>query len=465
MNKPIVAKFGGSNMKTSRDIRLIVDAVKRYEKPLVVVVSALYGLTDRLCRVVHSVKDDDSLIGQLHAFLMETKREIVCQFEEDPARREQVMRKLAVRIEELERYLKGIHFLGQVPDFAEDLVLSYGERLSSSLLESVLEAEGLDCEEVLPEDMGLFTDGEFGNASIDFARSREQVRQRLSGGRVYVVPGFYGISPGGKVTLLGRGGSDYSAAAIARCLDARSLDVWKDVDGFMTADPRTVPEAMPVRRLSYREAAELSYFGAKILHPRTVEPLADAGIPIRVLGIAADRPDSAPATVINGSSVISPGVVKSVAATDRIGVLRLDGPGIGSKPGILAQASSALENKGINIKSVFTALTAITMLLDDADLEPAAAAIAGLGLTAVGTVTSDSDTALVAAVGEGIRDQHGILSRITGVLAEQKVNIKIIASGPSDVAAYIIVSRGDRQKAVSAIHREFFSGPGSGRPG
>jgi aspartokinase/homoserine dehydrogenase 1 len=462
MNKPIVAKFGGSNMKTSRDIRLIVDAVKRYDKPLVVVVSALYGLTDRLYRVVHSVKDDASLIGQLHAFLLETKREIVCQFEEDPARQEQVMQKLAVRIEELERYLKGIHFLGQVPDFAEDLVLSYGERLSSSLLESVLEAEGLDCEEVLPEDMGLFTDGEFGNASIDFARSREPVRQRLSGQRIYVVPGFYGISLEGKVTLLGRGGSDYSAAAIARCLDARSLDVWKDVEGFMTADPKTVPQATPVRRLSYREAAELSYFGAKILHPRTVEPLADAGIPIRVLGIAADRPDSVPATVINGSSVISPGVVKSVAATDRIGVLRLDGPGIGSKPGILAQASSALEAKGINIKSVFTALTAITMLLDDADLEPAAAAIAGLGLAAVGGISSDSDTALVAAVGEGIRDQHGILSRITGVLAEQKINIKIIASGPSDVAAYIIVGSGDRQKAVTAIHREFFDITGTG---
>jgi aspartokinase/homoserine dehydrogenase 1 len=462
MNKPIVAKFGGSNMKTSRDIRLIVDAVKRYDKPLVVVVSALYGLTDRLYRVVHSVKDDASLIGQLHAFLLETKREIVCQFEEDPARQEQVMQKLAVRIEELERYLKGIHFLGQVPDFAEDLVLSYGERLSSSLLESVLEAEDLDCEEVLPEDMGLFTDGEFGNASIDFARSREPVRQRLSGQRIYVVPGFYGISLEGKVTLLGRGGSDYSAAAIARCLDARSLDVWKDVEGFMTADPKTVPQATPVRRLSYREAAELSYFGAKILHPRTVEPLADAGIPIRVLGIAADRPDSVPATVINGSEVISPGVVKSVAATDRIGVLRLDGPGIGSKPGILAQASSALEAKGINIKSVFTALTAITMLLDDADLEPAAAAIAGLGLAAVGAISSDSDTALVAAVGEGIRDQHGILSRITGVLAEQKINIKIIASGPSDVAAYIIVGSGDRQKAVTAIHREFFDITGTG---
>ncbi|MDD2774147.1 MAG: aspartate kinase [Elusimicrobiales bacterium] len=452
--KPIVVKFGGSNMKTSRDIRLIVDVIKRYETPLIVVVSALYGLTDRLAGTVRSVKDDAGLIVRLRQFLLEAKRDIVEQFISDPAKIKAVMDKLSVRAGELERYLKAIHLLGQTPEFAEDLILSYGERLSSSLLESLLKAEGLDCEEVLPEDMGLVTDGEFKNASIDCAASRAAVRRRLGRNTIHVVPGFYGISPDGKVNLLGRGGSDYSAAAIARCVEAKSLDVWKDVDGFMSADPGSVPDARPVRRMSYREASELAYFGAKILHPRTMEPLAGTGIPIRVHNI--NDAGAGAVSLIEEAVPAGKGGVKSVASTDRIGVLHLDGPGLGTKPGVLAKAASALDAAGINIKSVITAQTAITILLSDTDLAPALKTLERLELATVASVKGGRDAALVAAVGEGMRRRHGILARITGVLADEGINIKIMASGPSEVAAYLVVRRSERRRAENAIHRALF---------
>ncbi|MFA5162364.1 MAG: aspartate kinase [Elusimicrobiales bacterium] len=455
MKNPVVVKFGGSNMKSGRDIRLIVDVVKRYDTPLIVVVSALYGLTERLTEVVRSVKNDAGLISQLRQFLLGTKRDIVAQFIDDPEKMRMVMDKLSARAGELERYLKGIHFLGQTPDFAGDLILSYGERLSSCLLESILRAESVDCEEALPEEIGLFTDGEFRNASVDFAASRSRVRRRLRRDKVYVVPGFYGISPDGKVNLLGRGGSDYSAAAIARCVDAKSLDIWKDVDGFMSADPKAVPGARPVRRLSYREASELAYFGAKILHPRTMEPLAGAGIPIRIFNIHG-RPGADAVSLIDGRISASKSVVKSVASTERLGVLHLGGPGLGTKPGILAKATAALDAAGINIKSVITAQTAITILLSDEDLPPALKAIGRLGIAAVASVSGDGDAALVAVVGEGIRDRHGILSRVTRALAAQGINIKMTASGPSEVAAYLVVGRRDRRRAEAAIHREFF---------
>ena len=166
----------------------------------------------------------------------------------------------------------GIHYIGDIPDFIQDRILSYGEKLSSLLLTIILKYNGINADECLPEDMGLLTDGEFRNATIDFEGSIPNVEKALKEDKVYVVPGFYGISQEGKVTLLGRGGSDYSAAGIARCVRAESLDIWKDVNGYMTADPKMVDAPRRVRKLSYTEAAELSYFGAKILHPRTVEP-------------------------------------------------------------------------------------------------------------------------------------------------------------------------------------------------
>ena len=143
----------------------------------------------------------------------------------------------------------------------------------------------------MPEDIGLATDGAFRNASVDFPSSEAAVADTLSEDRIYIVPGFYGISADGRINLLGRGGSDYSAAAIARCIEAEALDVWKDVNGYMSADPGLIPSARRIAALSYDEAAELSYFGAKILHPRTVEPLIEKNIPVRIFNINAARTD------------------------------------------------------------------------------------------------------------------------------------------------------------------------------
>jgi len=164
--------------------------------------------------------------------------------------------------------------------------MSFGERLSAAIMTSLLQDRGVGCEEVTPEDMQLITDGEFGNAEVDFSASNETVKNRLLGEKTAIVPGFYGVSKEGKVTLFGRGGSDYTAASIASCIGAESLDIWKDVDGFRTADPKLVTDTHGIHQLTYTEAAELAYFGAKILHPRTVEPLMAQRIPIRIFNIA-----------------------------------------------------------------------------------------------------------------------------------------------------------------------------------
>jgi aspartate kinase/aspartokinase/homoserine dehydrogenase 1 len=368
----------------------------------------------------------------------------------------EVIQKTSDRLNQLERYLLGMHYIGDIPLFLEDLVLSYGERLSSLILASVLQDNGLDCEEIFPEEMGLYTDGEFGNATVDFNLSCEKVKSKLSDDKFYIVPGFYGISPENKVTLLGRGGSDYSAASIAKCINAESLDIWKDVNGFLSADPKIVENPLKIKRLDYTEAAELAYFGAKILHPRTIEPLMFDNIPIRIFNINDTKQGLEPYSIIDHESEISPKVIKSVTHSDDFGVLQLKGPGVGIKPGILAKVTGDFYREKINIKTVLTAQTAINFLLDKKDLIKAYNHAKSLNLKAVNEIVYSDDVTLIAAVGKGLSDNHGIAACMFGAVSEKKINVHIICSGASSVATYFIIDKKNKTTAVKAIHKAFF---------
>ena len=299
--KKIVIKFGGSNLKTKEDVTRIIRVISHYQTEVVIVVSALYGVTDILTKTIEDVPRAQEAVGHIKTSLMEMHRRIVTWYIDDRDYNKSVIKKIKERIDKLEHYLLGVHYLGETPDFVRDVVLSYGERLSSLLLTAILNYKGIACEEVLPEQLGLLTNGEYGNAVVDFAAAEKNLQEHLSAPKRFIVPGFYGISPGSRVTLLGRGGSDYSAAAIGRCIDAASVDLWKDVDGFMSADPRIVDKAVSIKSLTYREAAELSYFGAQILHPRTFGPLLDKQIPLRLFNIERVAPAAKPTPPLRGT--------------------------------------------------------------------------------------------------------------------------------------------------------------------
>ena len=456
IKKKIVAKFGGSNLKKKKDILKLVKVIKAYDKPMVIVVSAFYGITNRLIKSLEAVKKDEGEINSLTDFLLSMKEEVIKEHFTDREIATETLALIEQRVAELKRYLTGIHYIGEVPEFVEDVILSYGERLSSLLLAAILKNNGIDAEEALPEDMPLTTDGEFGNATVDFKRSETLVKKRLAGDKVYVVPGFYGVSAEGKVTLLGRGGSDYSAAALARCLEAASLDVWKDVDGFMSADPKLVDRPVLIKSLTYTEAAELSYFGAGILHPRTVEPLKETGIPIRILNIDTFENEISFGTKVHGSETITDGIIKSVTYSDDFCVLKLRGAGVGVKRGVLAKVSGALDHAGINIKSVITSQIAINLLLSAKDIKRAFRVIERLGLSAITEIEAIEQLSTIATVGEGLLEHPGVAGRIFSALARENINIRMIVSGASSVATYFIVAASDRDTAISAIHREFF---------
>jgi aspartate kinase/aspartokinase/homoserine dehydrogenase 1 len=338
----------------------------------------------------------------------------------------------------------------------EDHVLSYGERLSAIFLNGILKSQGLESKVAFPEEIGLTTDGEFGNATADFHLSTNRVRESINQDLIYIIPGFYGMSQDRKTTLFGRGGSDYSAAAIARCVGASSLDIWKDVNGFLSSDPKLVNNPVLIERLSYNEAAELAYFGAKILHPRTVEPLNDPRISIRIFNIYGDLDVSKPLTIISREKSVKSGVIKSVTFSDDFGLLKLKGPGVGLKPGILAKVTTALHVAGINISSVLTSQISINILLAKKDLQNAYAVVSAIELSAVGKLQIEDDISIVAAVGHGITDNYGIAARIFTALASESINVLMSCSGASPIVSYYLVRSTDRTPAVRAIHREFF---------
>ncbi|WP_460055341.1 aspartate kinase [Spirochaeta dissipatitropha] len=464
--KKIVAKFGGSNLKTVEDIQKITATVRTYDRPMVAVVSAFYGITNRLTSSILECRDDESRIAALQDFLREMKEDLIGRCIQSPQERERTTAELGRRLDELRRVLLGVHYLGEIPLTVNDRVLSYGERLSSFLLAAIFRDAGIDAVEALPEDIGLFTNGEFRNASVDFERSLNPVAEALSADRVFVIPGFYGISPEGKTTLLGRGGSDYSAAAIACCIQAESLDIWKDVDGFMSGDPGMVDTPHRLHTLSYLEAAELSYFGARILHPRTVEPLREPGIPVRIFNIHRYNEGIVPLSVIgpvpaplqNAMGDEMPHRVKSVTCSNDFAILRLRGSGVGQTPGVLGKAAAAVAEAGINIKSVMTTQTSINLFLSEADIHEAQRAVELTGLSAVSRVESQTDLSIIALVGEGLSECEEIADRLVVALSRAGVHIKMLALGASESATYFVVSREMVQTALKAAHSAFFPG-------
>lgn len=451
-----VVKFGGSNLKCKEDIGRIIQVVRNYDQPVVVVVSAFYGVTNYLIEALEKARHNEQVAVKTTSYLYNLKKEALELHIQDGDLINSILSAISSLLDELEKFLHGIALTGDASPALEDHVLSFGERISAVFLSGILNNQSIDAQVAFPETIGLITDGEFGASSVDFVKSTIKVREALSGEMVYVIPGFYGISPEGKTTLLGRGGSDYSAAAIARCIGAASLDIWKDVNGFLSADPKIVENPVQIQKLTYNEAAELAYFGAKILHPRTVEPLSDPHIPIRIFNIYGVLDVKNPLSVVSAEKIVTKAIVKSVTYSEDFGILKLKGSGVGAKPGILAKVTTALHLAGINISSVLTSQISINIIIAKKDLSTAYAVVSAIELPVVGKLQITDNIAVVAAVGNGIAENYGVAARIFTALAKNGINVLMSCSGASPIVSYFLIELNDRIQAVKAIHHEFF---------
>ena len=453
----IVIKYGGSNLKEADGIDKLRKIILSHNKPVVVVVSALFGITDFLDALQQKVFKNKEEINDAARFLFEEHFNIVQHNVSSIEHQNKIKHLLYNKIKELENLLLGIYYIKEIPCFLTDLILSFGERLSSLVISKVLLTNNIDCEEALPENIGLLTNGEYGNASVEIAASRSKVKKSLSANKTFIIPGFYGVSTKAKVTLLGRGGSDYTAACIANCIDSPFLEIWKGVKGFLSADPNYIKNPMRLKRITYKEAAELAYFGAKILHPRTIEPLIEKSIPIKLFCTTSDTMNPEPLTVINSKEEISKNVVKSISFSDDFCVLKLNGPGVGLKTGILAKITSTLNNAGINISSVITSQISINILLSAKDDVAAKQLIDQLELPFVREIKLINDISLVAVVGHGMMEKYGVAAKIFTVLANKNINVLMSSMGASEVVTHLVIDKRNSNIAIKEIHKEFFN--------
>jgi|GEM_PF-3863465 len=344
----IVVKIGGGCLSDEETIARILDLAATRCRGQLIVVSALKGVTDHLIRAMRRAVEDENSVAETLGALRRRHMAVAERLMAKDCRSLAAFGELlGASLKKLERLLYGLSFTRETTPRLADRVSSYGERLSAELLTYTLACRGTPAHCLLPEEIGLVTDGKYGDATADLAATARNFAERARGpiesGGVCIMPGFYGVSAAGEVTTFGRGGSDYSAAVAASALDAERLEVWKDTAGFMSADPRVVPGARLIPLLSFDEAAELSYFGAKILHPRTVEPLRRKKIPIAVKNTL--DPD-APGSRIELKGVRTDSGVKSVAHAGDLGLLKIHGSGVGARPGILARVSGALSGSG-----------------------------------------------------------------------------------------------------------------------
>jgi aspartate kinase len=360
---------------------------------------------------------------------------------------------LGAELTNLQNLLKGIEFTGDFSVSLKDQVISYSERITAGILHLFLNKNRISSNLIFPEDIGLRVTDEFGNATILYDESIDLPTLLPEG--INLIPGSYGITSGGKIARLGKRSADYSAAGITRLVGASSLQLWGLDKEFRTTDAAFISGSQLIPRLTYAEASELSYFSEHSIHPRIVEPLISKHIPILVYKLGNKRKELT--TTINSESFISPNVVKSVVHTEEIAVLKLNGPGVGFKPGILAKVTSAFHQAAINIRSVITSQVSINIILNKTEIEKAQQICKQLPLSSVSEMVIEDQVSLIAIVGHGMQQHHGVSAKLFTAVAQYKINVLLSGSGASDLVSYLIVDQKDTQKAITEIHNIFFN--------
>lgn len=458
---PLVLKFGGTSVGSPAAIHAVAKIVGAERGDRVVVVSATAGTTDALVHASQQAASGDAMAAQttIERLTEQHKNLIADLLGVNGGVPLSEVVDLSQRTLAL---LRSVALLRECSPRSLDAILSFGERVSAPIVAAVLSAEGIPAEALSAEGL-LITDDAFGSANpvAELTRERaiQQLVPRMRFGTVPIITGFVGSTADGVTTTLGRGGSDYSAAILAAALDARECRIFTDVSGVFSADPRIVPDAKPLPAISYAEAAELSYFGAKVIHPRTVLPAVEAGIPVRILNTFAP---GEPGTTISATTPNDHSVVKATTSLGGLGMVTVQGAGMSGVPGFAARVfdTTAAERVSVLMISQASSENSICLIVPNDSVRQLEAALRKmfsreLARHDVEKVAIEAPVAIVSAVGEGMRGTPGVAARLFGAIARAKVNVLAIAQGSSELNISLVVHETDRETAVKAVHREF----------
>ncbi len=456
-------KFGGTSMGDAAIIRdaaqIVLDAAAEGHQ-ILTVVSAMTGVTNTLLGAAHAAAAGGTDVYlKATAELRDRHHETARQLVSNGAAQEALLAELHRLIDDFQDLCRSVAVLGELTNRGLDAIISIGERLSVRLMAAHLQDRGAAS---LPFDATtlLVTDDTFQNAAplMDQTRARVQthVLPKLKAGILPVVTGFIGATERGITTTLGRGGSDYSAAIFAACIDADELWIWTDVDGVMTTDPRLVPDARVIPVLSYKEVGELAFFGAKVLHPRTILPVMDRGMPIRVRNTFNP---SHPGTRIQPEPRLTKGVAKAITIIGDVHLITVAGRGMMGVPGIAGRTFNAVARENVNLLVISQASSeqSFCFIVRDTDSARAVRAIQRelaleLERRDVDRVWAQENVVIITVVGAGMSTTPGVAARIFGGLAEAGVNVLLIAQGGSESSITLVVDARDDERAVRALH-------------
>ncbi len=455
-------KFGGTSIADGEKIRHVAELLISYHESgneIVAITSALGGVTDGLLEnaIKASEKGKVSKVKEFMTDLTKQHYDAVNEAIDDEKVIDEVIEMIDSRIDELEKALIGICYLGELTPRSLDYISSYGERLAVPIIYGAIKSAGVKSKAFTGGEVGIITTPEYGNARpLDI--SYERVKERLSPllcDHIPVITGFIAESEEGIITTLGRGGSDFSASIIGAAIDADEIWLWKEVHGIMTTDPRIVPEATPIPQISYIEAMELSFFGAKVLHPRSIEPAIKHRIPVRVKNTFDPE---YPGTLIVADQQQSEDIVKAVTLIKKVALINISGAGMVGTIGIAARVFTTLADAGVNIIMISQASSEANMsiVVDEGHLEAAVAAVKSeftKGL--VRDVTYDRDICVVAVVGAGMDGIPGVAGRVFKALGNAKINVIMISQGSSQHNISFVVSENNSIQSVRILHNEF----------
>ncbi|HVU94935.1 MAG TPA: bifunctional aspartate kinase/homoserine dehydrogenase I [Puia sp.] len=459
-----VLKFGGSSVANAENINKVIALVSQalVKHRTLLVVSALGGITDMLIHAAQAAAiGDESYKEKLqhieHRHL-ETVRALLPLTGQSA-----VLSAVKTRCNEIEDICSGVFLLGELSARTQDKIVSYGELLSSFIISARFESLGVantwkDSRELIR------TDSHFGHATVDFTKTNALILQYTLDNpavNLFVFPGFVAADDNNSTTTLGRGGSDYTAAILAAAVDAQTLEIWTDVSGMMTADPRLVTNPRPIPYISYQEAMELSHFGAKVIYPPTIQPVMKKGIPVWIKNTFSPTD---PGTVIEFEAARNGGgSIRGISSIPRIALLSLEGSGMVGIPGFSKRLFEALSDKQINVILITQGSSehSICVGIDEANAGAAKAAVDNAFNQEISTGTVEpliieTGLAIVALVGDHMKSHPGVSGKMFGALGRNGINVRAIAQGSSERNISAVIAAADVRKGVNVLHEEFF---------
>ncbi len=449
-----VLKFGGTSVGSAGNIRQVKKIIEQQNNDIIVVVSALGGVTDLILKAARVAA---SGTGDFQPVLAEIKKrhtQVISDLFNGAAPMVYIAEEL---LDELEQILTGITLVGELTPKTLDRIAGIGERVSSHILAQFIPgAVRKDASELIQ------TDSHFGKAAVDFEITNRQIQKEFSGFTgIAVVPGFISKNARGEFTTLGRGGSDYTAAILSAALEVEALEIWTDVDGFMTADPRVISKAYTIPELTYSEAMELSHFGAKVIYPPTILPVYQKEIPIHIKNTFA--PDKEGTLILNRVESRKDRPIKGISSISGISLVTLQGIGMVGVTGISMRLFTALAGVNVNVILISQASSenSISVAIDGHAVEVAESAIRAefekeIETGQVSKLAVESELSIVAIVGENMKHTTGIAGKLFSTIGKNGINIIAIAQGASELNISWAVRTSELRKTLNVVHESFF---------